>query len=157
MGALCFEVEAKMEMDAILEYGVVRFPPSEIALPVFRRSPGRSWTPTDRQSLRLLWLTIITSLGLTVFLRWYPSGVFEAPRSIIHVIALCLLAGGMLIRRLAIKSLGELFTVDVAIQEHHLLMRNGGTARNSRGELAAGKKQRGMSLSWQDVSSTQRA
>ena len=40
-------------------------------------------------------------------------------------IALCILVGGMVVRWVAILSLGRMFTVDVAIQADHVLVQKG--------------------------------
>jgi protein-S-isoprenylcysteine O-methyltransferase len=109
----------------MLNYAVILFPCSEIALLLFRRSREDSSTQQDRGSLRILWLTIGASVGLAIFLQWYPSAVFPWPVSISTAIALCLLVGGMVIRWLAILTLGRMFTVDVAIQAEHVLVHTG--------------------------------
>jgi len=114
-----------MGIGSILIYVVILFPFSEIALLIFKRSKARASVKGDRGSLLLLWLTIIASISLTVILQWYPSAVFQLPRTITNAIALSLLAGGLIIRWLSIISLGKFFTVDVAIQEEHILVIRG--------------------------------
>jgi len=114
-----------MNTGSILTFVVILFPLSEIALLVFRRSKATPSAKGDRGSLLLLWLTIIGSVGLTVFLQWYPSAVLPLPRPITHAVALSLLIGGSIIRWVAIVSLGKFFTVDVAIQEQHILVQRG--------------------------------
>ena len=114
-----------MDVGSLLKYVVIIFPLSEITLLVFKRSKERSSSRRDRGSLRLLWLTIIASISLTVVLHWYPSAAFQLPRSISSAIAFCFLTGGLIIRWLSIISLGKFFTVDVAIQEDHILVLRG--------------------------------
>lgn len=114
-----------MDFGSILKYVVILFPLSEVALLVFKRSKVRSSVKGDRGSLRLLWLTIIVSISITIILQWYPLAVFQLPRSFTNAIALCLLTGGLIIRWLSIISLGKFFTVDVAIQEEHILVLRG--------------------------------
>lgn len=114
-----------MDITSILTYVVILFPCSEIALLVFKRSKERSSTKGDRGSLRLLWSTIAFSICLTILLQWSPAAVIQLPKSIINAIALCLLIGGLIIRWLAIISLGKYFTVDVAIQKGHILVHRG--------------------------------
>lgn len=114
-----------MDIGSILKYVVILFPISEVALLMFKRSKERSSAKGDRGSLRLLWFTVIASIGLTIFLQWYPLAAFQLSRSIIRVIALCLLIGGFIIRWISIISLGKYFTVNVAIQEEHILFVRG--------------------------------
>jgi protein-S-isoprenylcysteine O-methyltransferase len=114
-----------MNVESLLKYVVLLFPISEITLLMFKRSKERSSSIRDRGSLRLLWLTIIASIGIAVVLQWYPSAAFKLPRSITSAIALCFLTGGLVIRWLSIISLGKFFTVDVAIQEEHTLVLRG--------------------------------
>lgn len=114
-----------MDFESILNYVVLFFPLSEIALLLFKRSKERSSTKEDRGSLRLLWLTIIASISLAVILQWHPVWVIRLPRSFISAIALCLLIAGLLIRWVSIMSLGKYFTVDVAVQKEHVLVLKG--------------------------------
>jgi protein-S-isoprenylcysteine O-methyltransferase Ste14 len=114
-----------MDIGTLLKYIVIIFPLSEITLLVFTRSKEKSSSKRDRGSLQLLWLTIIASISLTVVLQWYPTPAFQLPRSIITAIALCFLTGGLIVRWLSILSLGKFFTVDVAIQEEHILVLRG--------------------------------
>ena len=114
-----------MDTASILQYVVILFPLSEIALLVFKRSKEKSSARGDRGSLVLLWLTIIASIGVAIFLQWHPFAVFQVPRSIANAIALCFLLGGLVIRWLSIISLGKFFTVDVAVQVQHTLVHSG--------------------------------
>ena len=69
-----------MDTTSILQYVVILFPLSEIALLVFKRSKEKSSAKGDRGSLVLLWLTIIGSIGVAIFLQWHPSAVFQVPK-----------------------------------------------------------------------------
>jgi protein-S-isoprenylcysteine O-methyltransferase Ste14 len=114
-----------MDVAVLLKYVVIIFPLSELTLLVFKRSKERSTSKRDRGSLRLLWLTIIASISLSVVLQWYPSTAFHLPRSITSAIALCFLTGGLIVRWISIIALGKFFTVDVAIQDEHTLVLTG--------------------------------
>ena len=114
-----------MNSGSILNYIVILFPVSEIALLVFKRSRERSSAKGDRGSLLLLWLTIVVSISLAIFLQWHPFAVFQVPKSITNATALCLLIAGSIVRWVSIMSLGKFFTVDVAIQEEHILVVRG--------------------------------
>jgi len=114
-----------MDVSMILGYVIILFPISEIALLIFKRTKTSSPAVGDKGSLRLLWFTILTSIGIAVFLQWHPMAVFQIARSIINVIALCLLSVGFIVRWISIVSLGNMFTVNVAIQEKHRLVNVG--------------------------------
>ena len=114
-----------MAVESLPKYAVILFLLSEITLLVFKRSQKKLSSIKDRGSLRLLWLTIIASTSLTVVLQWYPSAAFQLSRSITGAIAFFFLMGGLIIRWLSIISLGKFFTVDIAIQEEHILVLKG--------------------------------
>jgi protein-S-isoprenylcysteine O-methyltransferase Ste14 len=114
-----------MYISMILGYVIILFPISEIALLVFKRTKTSSPAVGDNGSLRLLWFTILTSIAIAVFLLWHPMTVFQIARSTVDVIALCMLSVGSIVRWISIISLGKMFTVNVAIQEKHRLVRVG--------------------------------
>lgn len=114
-----------MNIELILKYVVLFFPVSEIALMVFKRSKEKSSEKGDRGSLQILWITIVVSISLAITLQWYPMATIQLPKSVLNVIALCILITGLNIRWFAIISLGKYFTVDVAIQETHTLVIHG--------------------------------
>jgi protein-S-isoprenylcysteine O-methyltransferase Ste14 len=114
-----------MDVSMILGYVIILFPISEIALLIFKRTKTSSPAVGDKGSLRLLWFTILTSIGIAVFLQWHPMAVFQIVRSTIDVIALCLLSFGFIVRWISIISLGNMFTVNVAIQKKHYLVHGG--------------------------------
>ena len=104
---------------------VTLFPVSEIALSLTKRSRGRRAQDEDQGSLRLLWLGISLGIGLAIVAQWVPSARLPGPRDMTLVLALILLLGGLALRWAAILTLGRLFTVDVAIQAGHVVVRSG--------------------------------
>ena len=114
-----------MNIRLILNYVVILFPLSEIALFLFKRSGKSLSSKMDKGSSLVLWITIIVSISVTIILQRYNIAVIQLPRLIINVIALFFLVGGLIFRWIAIISLGKFFTVDVAIHEEHVLVKKG--------------------------------
>jgi len=101
------------------------FPVSEIVLSFVKRSGDRTVQREDRGSMRLLWLSISLGVGLAMVAQWVPAARIPGLGDMIYVLSLILLLGGLALRWWAILTLGRLFTVDVAIQPGHALVRNG--------------------------------
>jgi protein-S-isoprenylcysteine O-methyltransferase Ste14 len=97
---------------------------SEIALARMRRS-GATDAQRDRSSLRTLWITIAISVNAGIFVGLQTVGRVHAEIALIPIIGLILIAGGLVVRWIAILSLKRQFTVDVAITEGHQLIRTG--------------------------------
>ena len=114
-----------MDIRSLLNYVVILFPVSEIALSIVKKSDKNTLVKGDRGSLRLLWLTIIASIGIAITLQWYPVMVMELSQTAINVTALCFFIAGMIVRWTAIISLGKYFTVDVSIQNEHKVVQHG--------------------------------
>ena len=97
---------------------------SEILLNRLRRSSGTDQPHADQHSLGLIWATIISAISLAVYLaghsRW-PVG----PQPLVPALGLALLVLGVVLRLLAIRSLGRFFTVDVTIRAGHQLKTDG--------------------------------
>jgi len=104
---------------------IALFPLSEMALALVRRSRGPSVQRLDQGSMRLLWLAIVLGLALAVAAQWIPSARLPESPTLIAVVALALVAGGLAVRWTAILTLGRLFTVDVAIQPDHIVIERG--------------------------------
>jgi protein-S-isoprenylcysteine O-methyltransferase Ste14 len=96
---------------------------SEIFLNRLSRSPDYK-KDKDKGSLKIIWMTIgmANSLGIlsVIFLNFPISHLVY-----IEFIGLFLILNGMLLRFIAIFSLGRFFTVDVTILDHHRLKKNG--------------------------------
>lgn len=103
---------------------VALFPISEVALAFAKRAGGRVHGE-DRGSMRLLWLGVAFGVGLAIAAQWMPSGRLPGPPSLIRLLALGLLVGGLALRWAAIITLGRLFTVDIAIHADHAVVQSG--------------------------------
>ena len=97
---------------------------SEIVLARVKRS-----LPTDerfdRSSLRVLWITIVTSVTMGVMLGFQRVGYFGGGSRIFPIVGIILIICGLLIRWIAIFSLKRQFTVDVAITKDHRIISEG--------------------------------
>ena len=111
-------------MKHILEIVWICWLLSEILLARIFRSEKKVTKDFDKSSLTIIWLTIIISVTLGVLIKsniklpvvgsiWFRySGLF-------------VIVTGMIIRFIAIKSLGKYFTVDVSIHNSHRLIKAG--------------------------------
>lgn len=97
---------------------------SEMWLGWTRRSQDRS---RDRGTLALLLATIGACIGVAVWLCLQPSGRIAEPalRQGLFWSGLLLMATGMIVRFWAVRVLARFFTIDVAVQEGHQLIRRG--------------------------------
>lgn len=97
---------------------------SEIILNRFVRSGASDKKNADKGSLSRIWIAILISIPLAVFIsmRYYlPITVTYA----IEYTGLGLIAFGILLRLAVIVSLGKYFTVDVTIRSDHQLKKDG--------------------------------
>jgi protein-S-isoprenylcysteine O-methyltransferase Ste14 len=85
--------------------------------------------PTDRafdkSSLRILWITILTSVTIGVLLGFQHVGYFGDGSRIYPAVGLVVIMGGLVTRWIAIYSLKHQFTVDVAITTDHRIVSEG--------------------------------
>lgn len=79
----------------------------------------------DRRSLRLLWLTIIPSVTLGVFVGSRGIGFIPQLSPIAFPLGLALIAAGSIIRWWAVFALRKYFTSNVAILSDHQLITTG--------------------------------
>jgi protein-S-isoprenylcysteine O-methyltransferase Ste14 len=97
---------------------------SEIVLNIFFRSNREDIKGVDKNSLRIIWITIgIANLAAILFAKidLFPIG----KTLIISYIGLFLIITGMIIRFTAIYTLGRFFTVDLTIKENHKIKMDG--------------------------------
>jgi len=97
---------------------------SEILLNRLFRSKTTNSKDLDKNSLRLIWLTIAISITLGVFSSFHLRFLM-VESSWLKYSGLLIIICGMIIRFIAIKTLGKLFTVDLSINENHELIVNG--------------------------------
>ena len=87
----------------------------EIVLAIFKRAPSDADT-RDRGSQMILWAVIFPAVTVCEFIRhlWPPN--LPGGAALLDLISLAILIIGLLIRTVAIVSLGKSFTANVAIQ-----------------------------------------
>ena len=110
---------------SILRVFVALVPISEIALNLLRRSKPSSSEARDRGSMRLIWIAITFGIAGAIMAQWVPSANMLAPVRFLRLLALFLIIAGLIVRWVAILTLGRLFTVDVAIHEDHPVVETG--------------------------------
>jgi protein-S-isoprenylcysteine O-methyltransferase Ste14 len=98
---------------------------TEIYVLLVTRTRSGGGTISDRGSLRVLWITIMTSitLGMWIGAAYAPTRIHNAPW--LAPLAVVLLAIGLLIRWTAIYTLGKSFSANVAIHDTQTLNRSG--------------------------------
>ncbi len=82
----------------------------------------------DKSSLSLLWIVIISSISLSIFvanIHFEEFSLMITTQNWIIYLGLIVLFIGILTRFLIIKSLGKYFTVDVTIREGHQIKTDG--------------------------------
>lgn len=82
----------------------------------------------DKSSLSLLWIVIISSISLSIFvanIHFEEFSLMITMQNWIIYLGLIVLFIGILTRFLIIKSLGKYFTVDVTIREGHQIKKDG--------------------------------
>lgn len=97
---------------------------SEIILARTKRSHP-SATRFDKSSLRILWITIAASVNLGILLAFQRIGSLGNESHILQTTGIVLIICGLIVRWLAILSLKERFTVDVAVTKGHRIVRKG--------------------------------
>lgn len=97
---------------------------SEILLNRLLRSKGTDKKHADKNSLAIIWITIIISVSACVYISIaYYLPIFSNP--IYSYVGIAIIIAGILLRFAAIISLGRFFTVDVTIREEHTLKKDG--------------------------------
>ncbi|WP_312769464.1 isoprenylcysteine carboxylmethyltransferase family protein [Epilithonimonas sp.] len=82
----------------------------------------------DKSSLSLLWIVIISSISLSIFVSYVHFEDFSlmiTTQNWIIYLGLIVLFIGIFTRFLIIKSLGKYFTVDVTIRQDHKIKKDG--------------------------------
>ena len=98
---------------------------SEIVLARVKRSGLKSSDLTDRNSLRVIWITIAVSTTLGWIFGISNAGHIYGFEYTFRITGLVLITAGILIRAIAIIILNKYFTVDVAIVSGHRLITSG--------------------------------
>jgi protein-S-isoprenylcysteine O-methyltransferase Ste14 len=98
---------------------------SEIILARVKRSGSKISDKTDRNSLRVIWITIAVSTTLGWVFGISTMGHIYGLEYTFGITGLILITIGILIRAIAIIILNKYFTVDVAIVSDHKLIKSG--------------------------------
>jgi protein-S-isoprenylcysteine O-methyltransferase Ste14 len=79
----------------------------------------------DKSSLRILWITIVVSIGAGINATGWRTGHLPNEGFIVSYSGIVLIVIGLVIRWTAILSLRHQFTVDVTIRKDHTLITGG--------------------------------
>jgi len=96
---------------------------SEILLARFKSATRE--TSRDKSTLRLLWSVISASIFFGVMIRFSSVGAFPYHTYLIHICGLWLIVLGLVIRWMAILTLRQAFTVDVAVADDQGIVDSG--------------------------------
>ena len=97
---------------------------SEIVLNRMRRSAPSDKKNEDKNSMATIWITILMIIPLSIFIATYfHASIFRNNKY--DYVGLIVIGLGILIRFIAINSLGKFFTVDVTIRKQHELKKDG--------------------------------
>lgn len=97
---------------------------SEILVNRLTRSKNQSNNGNDKNSLALIWLTVVLAVTASVVIAMNFSYPISSSTSILYV-GLSVILFGVILRFTIIRSLGIFFTADVTIRENHALKTNG--------------------------------
>jgi protein-S-isoprenylcysteine O-methyltransferase Ste14 len=97
---------------------------SEVYLNIFMRSAKGQKENHDQNSMSWIWLIILGSVGLAVLsVNWIQLPVMHSP--LINNAGLVIILSGMVLRFIAIRSLGKFFTVNLTLHSNHHLITTG--------------------------------
>lgn len=105
-----------MILQTVLRLAVVFFLVSEIVVALVKRG-SRTAKVDDRGSMRLLWLVITFCVVLAIAASGYRAARLPFSATIQELTAASLLFGGLVLRWVAILTLGRFFTANIAIHE----------------------------------------
>ena len=97
---------------------------SELLLNRLLRSKHTDRQNADKNSLSLIWITIVVTIFIALFIsRRFYFPIFS--NSTFKYFGLAIIYIGIMMRLMAVASLGRLFTVDVTIRKNHRLKKDG--------------------------------
>jgi protein-S-isoprenylcysteine O-methyltransferase Ste14 len=97
---------------------------SEVGLNILLRSKMPDSQETDKNSIRIIWITIILSVTAGVFAA-IKTNIPLVETNLLKYIGLILIIAGVVVRFTAIRTLGKFFTVNLAINNEHRLIDKG--------------------------------
>jgi len=97
---------------------------TEVLLNRLLRSKDTDRQHADKNSLMIIWITVVLANAIAVYISMnFRSPIYSSP--IFHLVGLGIIIAGIIIRFIAVYTLGPFFTVDVTIREGHKLKRDG--------------------------------
>jgi protein-S-isoprenylcysteine O-methyltransferase Ste14 len=97
---------------------------SEIAISRILKSSDEDRKDTDKSSIRVVWIVALLAIFTAILVkRSYSNPIFSDP--IYRLTGAVITLAGMVIRIIAVKALGRMFTVDVTIRQNHELKTEG--------------------------------
>lgn len=97
---------------------------SEILLNRFLRSKSTDKQGMDKNSIKLIWITIFVAITVAVYVSKTVYVLISFNPIILYVGAVLVFVG-IIIRLFAVFSLGRFFTVDITIRQEHQLKEDG--------------------------------
>jgi protein-S-isoprenylcysteine O-methyltransferase Ste14 len=97
---------------------------SEILLNRLVRSKNANSKELDKNSLSLIWIAIIASMTSGVLIAIYWAAPMINTNLLLYLGSVLILVG-MIIRFIAIRTLGKFFTVNLAVHGNHSLIKTG--------------------------------
>jgi protein-S-isoprenylcysteine O-methyltransferase Ste14 len=98
---------------------------SEIILAIAKKSHAQQHDSHDKSSLRILWITISVAVTGGVFIGSSQIGLIDCCDPWISYTGLGLIIFGLIIRWIAIITLRQYFTVDIAVQPGQTIIKRG--------------------------------
>lgn len=97
---------------------------SEILLNRLLKSKNINAKELDKNSLNLIWIAIIASMTLGILCAIYLAAPIIKTNFLLYF-GSALIVFGMIIRFIAIRTLGKFFTVNLALHDNHSLIKTG--------------------------------
>ena len=101
------------------------FPISEIVLGVLKRATSRESSVHDQGTLRVLWVVISVSLVVASMVKDVSLTRIPVSVGLSNMLSVTLMVSGLTLRWVSIFTLGRYFTVNIAIQPDHQVIRTG--------------------------------
>jgi protein-S-isoprenylcysteine O-methyltransferase Ste14 len=98
---------------------------SEIILSFAKRSDAKNSSGLDKSSLTFLWVVILFSVFIGVFLGVKGIGLIRLKHNLLSILGIVLILLGLIIRWIAIITLGRYFTTNVSILPGHQIVKKG--------------------------------
>jgi protein-S-isoprenylcysteine O-methyltransferase Ste14 len=97
---------------------------SEIMLRKLMRSGSKDKKGLDKGSIGFIWIMITLAISSGIIFSYY-SKFCISEQLLISKVGLAIIVFGMILRFIAIRTLGKLFTVDVTIRDDHKIKKDG--------------------------------